>query len=120
MLHDGECAAPLFAIEETRLPSEARAQSPAVEESLSIRNVRLPALLLAEFCDVRGVMPSVPLVEEQQPIYATLAMLRVHKEPCEMFRFQRTPQAVPATVQRVQQGLGSFDRRRFGVVQFGP
>src|SRR5207249_6208726 len=64
-----------------------------------------PALLFAKLRDMRGVMFTVPLVEEQQPINGALAVFGVNESPCEMFGLQRAPQPVPAGVYRIQQRL---------------
>src|SRR5712692_6122786 len=52
----------------------------------------LPALLLTKLRDMRGMMFPMPLVKEEQPINAALAMFGVNEDPCEMFRLQRAPQ----------------------------
>jgi len=49
----------------------------------------LPASVLAQFGDVRGVMPAVPGVEEQQPVHGAYAMFRVPKGARVFLRLQR-------------------------------
>ena len=69
------------------------------------RFVLLPALLFAKFGDMRGVMFPVPRVEEEQPVHRALAVLRVDEDSCKMLGFQRSPNTIPSSMQRVQQSL---------------
>lgn len=57
-----------------------------------------PALLLAQLGDVRGVMLSVPFVEEEQPVNRALAIFRVNQRPRKLFGLERTPDSVEPIV----------------------
>src|SRR6266702_909412 len=95
----------------------SRAKSPG---SFSSFGDLLPAFLLAELRDVCGVVLSMPLVEKKQPIDCPFTMFRVNENSCKLLRLQRAPQAIPASMQRVQQRLRYLNRRGLRVCQFRP
>ena len=66
---------------------------------------RLPAFLFSQFADMRGVVSSVPFVEEKEPINGPFAMLRMYQNTREMLRHERPPQTVPAGVHRLEKSL---------------
>src|SRR3989442_3517324 len=105
----------------TVMSSEARddvtRKSPG---SFSSSGDLLPALLFAELRDVRGVVLAMPLVEKKQPIDCPFTMFRVNENSCKLLRLQRAPQAIPASMQRVQQRLRYLNRRGLRVCQFRP
>src|SRR6266704_4558655 len=95
----------------------SRAKSPG---SFSSSGDLLPAFFLAELGDVCGVMLAMPLVKKKQPIDCPFTMFRVNENSCKLLRLQRAPQAIPASMQRVQQRLRYLNRRGLRVRQFRP
>src|SRR5713101_6120366 len=62
-----------------------------------------PAFLPSQFRDVRGVMPSVPRIQKQQPVQRAHSVVRMPERPRKILRLQGMQQAHPAVVQRIQQ-----------------
>src|ERR1700704_620243 len=112
ILHDGKDAAPLCG-------GEHRGRQ-CLGGLTSFGLAGLPALLLAKFRDMRRVMPSVPFVEEEQPIHTAFAMLWVNEHPSELLRFHGAPDTIPAIVYCAQQRQRNFNGGRLRVSQICP
>src|SRR5712664_2371227 len=72
----------------------------------------LPALLFAELRDMRRVMSPVPFVEEEQPIHAAFAMLRVNQHSGELLRLHGTSETIPAIMYGAQERERNFNGGR--------
>src|ERR1700674_2725171 len=82
--------------------------------------LRLPALLFAQFRDVRGVMPAVPGIQEKQPVHRAHTVVRMPERSRKVLCLQRAQQPHPAFMQGIQQRETNIDRRRLGVLQLRP
>src|SRR6266403_2425948 len=91
-----------------------------VPELVYFGDAGLPALLLAKLRDMRRMMSPVPFVEEEQPIQAACAMLRVNEHSCELPLFHGTPETIPAIVHGAEERERNFNGSRLRVGQICP
>src|SRR3974390_2295420 len=81
---------------------------------------QLPALLLSELRDVRGVVFAVPGIEEKHPIERFYTMVGVPECAGELFRLHRTEQSHPPFMQWFEQQKRAINWRMRRVLEFRP